>query len=76
MIGPSDNRLYEWAEFNLPAELAERPSVLSPLARRVLAAPAVADGQEAPAAGSNRRAFRSLGSLLLPGLGFRSLPKP
>lgn len=76
MIGPSDNRLYEWAEYNLPAELAERPAVLSPLARRVLAAPVAAAGQEAPAAGSAPRAFPGVGSLLLPGLGFRSLPKP
>lgn len=73
MIGPNDNRLYEWAEFNLPAELAERPAVLSPLARRVLAAPPAQPGHDAPAPGPVARAFPKLGSLLLPGLGFRSL---
>jgi hypothetical protein len=76
MIGPNENLLYEWAEFNLPAELAERPAVLSPLARRVLAARPVPAGPEALASGSVPRAFPNLGSLLLPGLGFRSLPKP
>lgn len=34
-----DVNLYEWAEFNLPAELLARPTVVSPLARRVLAPP-------------------------------------
>lgn len=76
MIGRNENLLYEWAEFNLPAELAERPAVLSPLARRVLSAPVAQPGQDAPVPGPAPRAFPNLGSLLLPGLGFRSLPKP
>jgi hypothetical protein len=71
MIAIDDTRLHEWAEFNLPAELIKRSAVLSPLARRVLAAPTVPSDREAP-----RRAFPDLGALLLPGLGLNSLPKP
>jgi hypothetical protein len=29
---------YEWAEFNLPIELSDRPHAVSPLARRLFAA--------------------------------------
>lgn len=29
---------YEWAEFNLPMELSDRPGTVSPLARRLFAA--------------------------------------
>jgi hypothetical protein len=77
VIGPDENLLHEWAEFNLPAEFAQRRgAVLSPLARRVLTTPSVPADREAPSGGSTPRAFPRLGSLLLPGLGFRSLPKP
>jgi hypothetical protein len=76
MAGPDEYLLHEWAEFNLPAELAERPVVLSPLARRVLAAPVVPASREALAEGTTPRAFPSLRSLLVPGLGFHTLPKP
>ncbi len=76
MIAIDDSRLHEWAEFNLPAEFLERSMVLSPLARRVLAAP-LAQGEPQAAAGDTpRRAFPDLGALLLPGLGFNTLPKP
>ncbi|HET9043419.1 MAG TPA: hypothetical protein VFN70_09745 [Burkholderiales bacterium] len=76
MIAIDDNRLHEWAEFNLPAELLERSLVLSPLARRVLAAPPGHGEREAATGDAPRRAFPDLGSLLLPGLGFTTLPKP
>ncbi len=70
-----DSRLHEWAEFNLPAELLGRQAVLSPLARRVLAAPAVQD-EPAPASGDvRRRAFPTLGALVLPRFGLNTLPK-
>lgn len=75
MMGIDDSRLHEWAEFNLPAELLERSAVLSPLARRVLAAPVVPSREPVPGE-SPRRAFPDLGALLLPGLGLNSLPKP
>lgn len=71
MNAPEDIRLYEWAEFNLPAELLTRPRSVSPLARRVLAA----DRRPVATEGTGARRFPDLGSLLLPGLGFRSLPK-
>ena len=70
-----DSRLHEWAEFNLPAELLGRPAVLSPLARRVLAAPPVQDGREASAGEARRRTLPNLGVLLLPRFGLNSLPK-
>jgi hypothetical protein len=82
MIAIDDSRLHEWAEFNLPAEFLERSVVLSPLARRVLAAPlAQGEGEgegerEAANAEAPRRAFPDLGALLLPGLGLNTLPKP
>jgi hypothetical protein len=78
MITIDDSRLHEWAEFNLPAEFLERSVVLSPLARRVLAAPlAQGEGErEAANAEAPRRAFPDLGALLLPGLGLNTLPKP
>ena len=77
MIAIDDTRLHEWAEFNLPPELLERSAVLSPLARRVLAAPAVQNSREAVAGETPRRAFPTdLGALLLPGLGLNGLPKP
>jgi len=72
MNAPENIRLYEWAEFNVPAELAARPRSVSPLARRVLAA----DRRPGAPEGASARTFPDLGSLLLPGLGFRSLPKP
>jgi len=74
MNAPEDIRLYEWAEFNVPAELLTRPRSVSPLARRVLAAdrPLVATEGEGASGGT----FPDFRSLLLPGLGFRSLPKP
>jgi hypothetical protein len=71
-----DSRLHEWAEFNLPAELLGRVTVLSPLARRVLAAPPAQDGREPAVGDAPRRAFPDLGALLLPGLGLNTLPKP
>jgi len=72
VTAPDDTRLYEWAEFNLPAELLDRPRSVSPLARRVL----LAERRPADTAGAAKpRAFSSLGSLLLP-FGFRTLPKP
>jgi len=76
MIAIDDSRLHEWAEFNLPAELRERSMVLSPLARRVLAAPLAQDERESATGDVPRRAFPDLGALLLPGLGFTTLPKP
>lgn len=76
MVAIDDTRLYEWAEFNLPGELVERAAVLSPLARRVLAAPQAQTGCEIPAGAAPRRAFPDLGALLLPGLGLNTLPKP
>lgn len=76
MIAIDDTRLHEWAEFNLPAELLGRGTVLSPLARRVLAAPTVQASRETADGETPRRAFPDLGSLLLPGLGLNSLPKP
>jgi hypothetical protein len=76
MVAIDDSRLHEWAEFNLPAEFLERSRVLSPLARRVLAASPVQGEREAANAESPRRAFPDLGALLLPGLGLNSLPKP
>lgn len=75
MIAIDDTRLYEWAEFNLPGELVERPAVLSPFARRVLAAPPARDDREVAAGETPRRAFPDLGALLLPGLGLNSQPK-
>jgi hypothetical protein len=72
VTAPDDTRLYEWAEFNLPAELLDRPRSVSPLARRVL----VAGHRPAGAVGTAKRsALASFGSLLLP-FGFRTLPKP
>ena len=76
MIAIDDSRLHEWAEFNLPAELLERSTVLSPLARRVLAAPVDQGEPGAAPAETPRRAFPNLGALLLPGLGLNTLPKP
>lgn len=76
MIAIDDSRLHEWAEFNLPAELLERSKELSPLARRVLAAPPVQGEREAAIGAAPRRAFPGLGALLLPGLGLNTLPKP
>jgi len=76
MIAIDDSRLHEWAEFNLPAELLERSMVLSPLARRVLSAPLAQSEREAANGDAPRRAFPDLGALLLPGLGFTTLPKP
>jgi len=73
MSAPDDPSLYEWAEFNVPAELLHRSRIVSPLARRVLA------GQKRSpeaAGGTKSLAFPDLGGLLLPGLGIRSLPKP
>jgi hypothetical protein len=75
MIAIEDSRLYEWAEFNLPGELVQRPAVLSPLARRVLAATPARDQQEVATDAAPRRAFPDLGALLLPGLGLNSQPK-
>lgn len=75
MLAIDDTRLYEWAEFNLPGELVQRPAVLSPLARRVLAPPPARGGQEVAAGEPPRRAFPDLGALLLPGLGLNSQPK-
>jgi len=72
VTAPDDIRLYEWAEFNLPPELLDRPRSVSPLARRVLAdAPALG----AAVAAASPRAFPRFASLLLP-FGFRTLPKP
>lgn len=76
MVSIDDTRLYEWAEFNLPGELMERATVLSPLARRVLAAPQIEAGSEVAAGEAPRRAFPDLGALLIPGLGLNTLPKP
>ena len=76
MIAIDDSRLHEWAEFNLPAEFLARSVVLSPLARRVLAAPPVPSEREAANGDAPRRAFPDLGALLLPGLGLNTLPKP
>lgn len=76
MIAIDDSRLHEWAEFNLPAEFLARSVVLSPLARRVLAAPPVQGEREAATGDAPRRAFPDLGALLLPGLGLNTLPKP
>ena len=67
-----DVNLHEWAEFNVPAELRERSVVLSPLARRVLDPVAASPVAEVAV----ERRLPALGSLLLPGFGFRTLPKP
>jgi hypothetical protein len=72
VTAPDDIRLYEWAEFNLPPELLDRPRSVSPLARRVLA-DARASGTAVEAA--SPRSFTRFASLLLP-FGFRTLPKP
>jgi hypothetical protein len=72
VTAPEDIRLYEWAEFNLPAELLDRPRSVSPLARRVLAGDPRSPGTMAEAA--SPRAFPRFASLLLP-FGFRTLPK-
>jgi hypothetical protein len=75
MTAIDDSRLHEWAEFNLPAELLGRQAVLSPLARRVLAAPPV-QGDPEPAAGDAQRpVLPNLGVLLLPRFGLNTLPK-
>jgi hypothetical protein len=76
MTAIDDSRLHEWAEFNLPAELLGRVTVLSPLARRVLAAPPAQDGREPAAGDAPRRALPNLGVLLLPRFGLNTLPKP
>ena len=76
MSAIDDSRLHEWAEFNLPAELLERSVVLTPLARRVLAAPPAQGEREPATVEAPRRAFPDLGALLLPGLGLNTLPKP
>ena len=70
-----DINLHEWAEYNVPAELRERTAtVLSPFARRVLAP---TDPVPTAAAGSDPERRRpTLGTLLLPGLGFGAFPKP
>jgi hypothetical protein len=73
VTAPDDLRLYEWAEFNLPAELLDRPRSVSPLARRVLAGDPRTPG--AIPGASSARAFPRFASLLLP-FGFRTLPKP
>jgi hypothetical protein len=71
-----DVNLHEWAEFNVPAELRERPAVvLSPFARRVLAPTTDPVSSAAFEADPKRRPPR-LGTLLLPGLGFGAIPKP
>jgi hypothetical protein len=70
VTAPDDIRLYEWAEFNLPAELLDRPRSVSPLARRVLAG----EPRPAGAIAASPRAFSRFASLLLP-FGFRTLPK-
>jgi hypothetical protein len=72
MNAPEDVRLYEWAEFNVPADLLDRPRSMSPLARRVL----TGGRPPVPAEGAKSRAFPKLGSMLLPSFGLRSLPKP
>jgi len=70
-----DVNLHEWAEFNVPAELRERPEVvLSPFARRVLSP--VEPVPVADVQADARRRLPGLGTLLLPGLGFGALPKP
>jgi len=72
VTAPDDIRLYEWAEFNLPTELLDRPRSMSPLARRVLAGvPTLGTAVEA----TSPRGFTRFASLLLP-FGFRTLPKP
>lgn len=69
-----DVNLHEWAEYNVPAELRERTVVLSPFARRVLAP---ADRSRAAGVeGDAKRRLPTLGTLLLPGLGFRPAAKP
>jgi hypothetical protein len=70
-----DVNLHEWAEFNVPAELRERAAVvLSPFARRVLTP---LEPVRAPALESDpKRRFPTLGTLLLPRLGLRAIPKP
>jgi hypothetical protein len=71
-----DSNLHEWAEYNVPAELRERVVVLSPFARRVLAPAGVADPAVAAAPDDPKRRLPAIGPLLLPGLGFRAIPKP
>ncbi len=67
-----DVNLHEWAEYNVPAELRERTVVLSPFARRVLTPADLAPAAE----GDGKRRLPTLGTLLLPGLGFGPIAKP
>jgi hypothetical protein len=67
-----DVNLHEWAEYNVPAELRERTVVLSPFARRVLTPADSARSVE----GDGERRLPTLGTLLLPGLGFGPIAKP
>jgi hypothetical protein len=68
---------FEWAEFNIPAELLQLPSGASPFARRVFAlkhrssnsGPVWRKGAFATTASSG------VGVLLMPGLGLGSSPK-
>jgi hypothetical protein len=69
-----DINLHEWAEYNVPAELRERAVVLSPFARRVLVPAERA--YAAAAEGDAKRRLPTLGTLLLPGLGFGPVTKP
>jgi hypothetical protein len=69
-----DVNLHEWAEYNVPAELRERVVILSPFARRVVAPVSGARADEVP--GDPKRRLPTLGTLLLPGLGFGPVPKP
>jgi hypothetical protein len=69
-----DINLHEWAEYNVPAELRERTVVLSPFARRVLSPAETA--RATAAEGDAKRRLPTLGTLLLPGLGFGPIAKP
>ncbi len=75
MMAIDDSRLHEWAEFNLPAELLGPRAVLSPLARRVLAAPPAREAREAVAGDAPRATLPNLGVLLMPRFGLNTLPK-
>jgi hypothetical protein len=75
---PSDDACpFEWAEFNIPAELLQLPAVVSPFARRVFA---LRNGGSKSNAVWRKGAFSTtarsgVGVLLMPAVGLRSLPK-
>lgn len=60
-----EKQVYEWAEFNLPAELVVGPAALSPLAQRLRMAPRASNFHGGQAA-------KPMGSMLLSAFLLRS----